>query len=122
MSTAIEMTRPSIGADWRMPVVPHVHSFASALDGASSSHSEIADAAAKLVASALVLPAMRSLQDSPMRMKEGPFAPGAAERRFAPLLHAEFADRVTHAANFGLVQSITERFTGRSAGSLEVTA
>lgn len=76
--------------------------------------SQATEAAEKLVASALVLPALASLQESPLRPKDGPLAMGTAERRFAPLLHAEFADRVTKAANFGLVSSIVERFAGRS--------
>jgi hypothetical protein len=76
--------------------------------------SQATEAAEKFVASALVLPALASLQESPLRPKDGPFAMGTAERRFAPLLHAEFADRVTKAANFGLVTSIVERFAGRS--------
>ena len=71
---------------------------------------EIRDAAAKLVADALVLPAVSMLHDSPMRPKTGPFAASTLEKRFAPLLHAQLADRITTASNFELVHSIAERF------------
>lgn len=72
--------------------------------------SEIRDAAVKLVSDGLVLPAVSMLHDSPLRPKTGPFAPSTLEKRFAPLLHAQLADRITAASNFPLVESIADRF------------
>lgn len=61
----------------------------------------------KLVASALVLPALATLRDSPFR--EGAFAPGTAERRFGPLLDQAVADRVVAGANFPLIDVMVKR-------------
>lgn len=69
------------------------------------------DAATKLVSSALVLPVLASMHDSPLRPHAGPFAAAAAERRFAPLLNQCLADGVVKASNFGLVHAIVDRFT-----------
>ena len=70
------------------------------------------DAAARLVSSALVLPILESLRDTPFL--EGPFAPGHAERRFGPLLDMHLADRITTASGFGLVDAITHRLEARA--------
>jgi hypothetical protein len=67
----------------------------------------------QLVASSLVLPTLATLRESPM--STGPFAPGAAERRFGPLLDQEFADQVTSGANFPLVDAIVSKLA-RSYG------
>jgi hypothetical protein len=64
----------------------------------------------KLVASALVLPALATLRESPFR--EGPFAPGDAERRFGPLLDQAVADRVVQAARFPLIDALVKHSSG----------
>lgn len=61
----------------------------------------------KLVSTALILPALATLRDSPFR--EGAFAPGTAERRFGPLLDQAVADRVVAGANFPLIDVMVER-------------
>ena len=92
-------------------------SFAEQLHIAGASgREELEEAAGNLVSSALVLPALASMHESPLRPKSGPFAPGSAEKRFAPLLEQQFADRITKAARFGLVDVIVNRFANdRSA-------
>ena len=89
-----------------------VDSFQQSLKSAANTdHAALAEAASQLVSSAFVLPVLSSLHDSPFRLKEGPFAASTAEKRFAPLLDQQFADRVTKAANFSLVRSIIDRFS-----------
>lgn len=83
---------------------------------AKDNHAALADAASQLVSSAFVVPVLSSLHDSPFKLKEGPFAAGTAEKRFAPLLDQQLADRITKAANFPLVRSIIDRFTKKDHG------
>lgn len=71
-----------------------------------------------MVSSALVLPVLATLRES--NMSAGPFAPGAAERRFGPLLDQHFADRVTKGSNFPLVDAIVSRLA-RSYGVTATT-
>lgn len=66
-------------------------------------------AATQLVASSLVLPVLASLREDSLHA-DGPFSPGAAERRFGPLLDEKFADQITQAANFSLIDRIVEQF------------
>lgn len=89
-------------------------SFARTLDEAvhRSDRQSLRDAAAALVASALLTPAMSALEHSPFR-GDGPFAAGPAERRFAPLLYQRLADEVSKAANFPLVDQIVDRLVPR---------
>ena len=68
------------------------------------------EAATQLVAAALIMPVLKSLRDSPMLRP--PFAPGLAEKRFAPLLDQQIADRITGASNFSLVDQIVDRLLG----------
>ena len=68
------------------------------------------EAATQLVSAALILPVLESLRDSPMLRP--PFAPGFAEKRFAPLLDQQIADRIAGAANFSLVDQIVDRLLG----------
>jgi Rod binding domain-containing protein len=75
----------------------------------STRKAQLHDAAAKLVASALVQPAFDAMRNSPLRPTDGPFARNTLEKRFAPLLDQQFADRVTQAANFTLVDDIVRR-------------
>ncbi len=68
------------------------------------------EAATQLVAAALIMPVLESLRDSPMLRP--PFAPGVAEKRFAPLLDQQIADRIAGASNFSLVDQIVDRLLG----------
>lgn len=68
------------------------------------------EAATQLVAAALIMPVLESMRDSPMLRP--PFAPGLAEKRFAPLLDQQIADRIAGAANFSLVDQIVDRLLG----------
>jgi hypothetical protein len=80
-----------------------------------SPRQDIRAAAAQFVADALVAPALSTLHQSPMRPKSGPFAASSLEKRFAPLLEAQLADRMTTAANFRLIDTIADRFDRQSA-------
>ncbi len=73
------------------------------------------EAATQLVAEALIMPVLESMRDSPMLRP--PFAPGFAEKRFAPLLDQQIADRITGASNFSLVDQIVDRLLGPIAPS-----
>lgn len=79
---------------------------------AAQDREAVREAATKLVSSALVMPVLQSLRDSPFN--DGPFAPGATERRFGPLLDQHLADRVTGAGRFPLVDAIVDRFAAAS--------
>ena len=74
-------------------------------------HDDLRDAATKLVSSALIVPALASLHESPLRPTSGPFAVSNVEKRFGPLLDQQFADRVTKAAKFKLVDAIVDRYS-----------
>ena len=74
------------------------------------------DAASRMVSTAFVAPILESLNQSPLRPTQGPFALGAAEKRFLPLLHQELADRITTSANFGLIESIVNRYQPKTEG------
>jgi len=87
------------------------HSAPSSSNGADEN---LRDAATKLVASALVLPALSSLHQSPLRPQSGPFAPATAEKRFGPLLDVQYADRITKASRFGLVDAIVNRLSSNT--------
>ncbi len=63
--------------------------------------------ASQLVSSAFIVPVLESMRESPFL--EGPFAPGFAERRFAPMLDEQIADRIARASNFPLVDRIVDR-------------
>ncbi len=67
-------------------------------------------AAAQLVASTFIMPVLQSMHDSPFL--KPPFAPGFAEKRFQPLLDQQFADRLTSAARFPLIDVIVDRLMG----------
>lgn len=68
------------------------------------------ESAEALVSTAFVMPVLQMMHDSPWRPREGAFAPGAAEKRFSPLLDQRFADAIVKSANFPLVQSIVDRY------------
>ncbi|MHC4414920.1 MAG: hypothetical protein ACYS0G_06525 [Planctomycetota bacterium] len=66
--------------------------------------------ATQLVSSAFIVPVLSSLRESPFL--EPPFAPGFAEKRFAPVMDQLVADRIAAAANFSLVDAIVDRLLG----------
>ncbi len=80
--------------------------FGDVLGGALNrpQQSEAREAASQLVASAFIEPALASLREG--TFAEPPFAAGFVERRFAPLLDLQIADRITASANFPLVDLI----------------
>jgi len=61
-------------------------------------------AAEELVAQALVRPVLASLRET--NQAAAPFAPGAAEKQFAPLLDAIFAQRIVASERFPLVDAV----------------
>jgi Rod binding domain-containing protein len=83
--------------------------------GAESRHDTARTAAAQLVSSAFVLPVLEAMREDPLGSDSGPFAPGAAEKRFGPLLDQQFADRITSASNFPLIDAIVSRYQDISA-------
>jgi hypothetical protein len=74
------------------------------------------EAAQQMVASAFIMPVLAELRESPFL--NGPFAPGAAERRFGPLLDQHVADRITASDRFPLIDQITEHLLAAEARSL----
>ncbi len=117
------MIDPLPGLDARMPTAPGARlgglgrdadaglSFADILDRTdrpTGSPADLARAAAgRLVASSFIMPLPTSLRESTTAAE--PFAPGPAERRFAPMLDWIIADRITEAANFSLIDAIVDR-------------
>ncbi len=87
-------------------------SFAKSLQKAAQAHGRPAarQAATELVASALLVPVLDAMYERPFA--KAPFAPTAAEKRFAPLLSQHMADRIIGAANFSLVNTILDRLLG----------
>ncbi len=83
--------------------------FGDVLGGALNrpQQSDARVAASQLVASAFIEPALASLREG--AFAEPPFAAGFVERRFAPLLDLQIADRITASANFPLVDLIVRR-------------
>lgn len=81
-------------------------------DEAAERKAEAREAANQLVASTFIIPILGKLRDS--SMAEGPFAPGAAEKRFGPMLDQHMADRIIEASNFDIVDAIAERYAGMS--------
>ena len=92
-------------------------SFAKALQKEAQTHGRTAarQAATELVASALLVPVLDAMYERPLA--EPPFAPTAAEKRFAPMLSQHMADRIIGAANFSLVDTILDRLLGPEAPS-----
>ena len=87
-------------------------SFARALQEEAQTHGRSAarQAATELVAQALLVPVLDAMYERPLA--EAPFAPTAAEKRFAPMLSQNMADRIMGAANFPLVDTILDRLLG----------
>lgn len=94
--------------------------FASILSkraGVNATPQERAQTAAEeFVSSALVKPVLSLLRGS--SRASAPFAPGAHEKLFAPLLDAELASRITRAQGFDLVDSVARQLQGRG-GTLQ---
>lgn len=78
-----------------------------------SSADKARNAATSFVASALLMPILGTLHESPFELKP-PFAPGVAEKRFAPMLDQHLSDRIAKASNFDLVDAIVKRFVPAS--------
>ena len=93
--------------------------FAESLQKAAQTHGRPAarEAATQLVASALLVPVLDAMYERPFA--EPPFAPTAAEKRFAPLLSQHMADRIIGAGNFSLVDVILDRLLGPEAPAPE---
>ena len=72
---------------------------------------ELRTAATALVASSFIVPILQSLREDPI-LEGGPFAPGAAERRFGPLLDEKIADRLTAGAALPLVDTVVDHMIG----------
>ncbi len=87
-------------------------SFARALQEEAQTHGRPAarQAATELVAQALLVPVLNAMYERPLA--EAPFAPTAVEKRFAPMLSQNMADRIMGAANFPLVDTILDRLLG----------
>jgi len=79
-----------------------------------STNSSLREAAGQLVADAFILPLLKTMHDSPLRATSGPFAAGAAEKRFMPLLDQQFADRITQSDQFPLVDSVVKHLSKAS--------
>ncbi len=93
------------------PMQPLANAANSAIGGSREGMST-RDIAAELVATAFIMPAMETMRNSPF--KSDLFAPGAAERRFGPMLDREIAGRLTQRQGFSLVDAVAERI--RSMG------
>ncbi len=98
---------------------PGGESFAESLQKAAQTYGRPAarEAATQLVASALLVPVLDTMYERPLA--QPPFAPTAAEKRFAPLLSQHLADRIIGAANFPLVDAILDRLLGPEAPAPE---
>jgi Rod binding domain-containing protein len=79
---------------------------AAAQDGGAEA---VRQAATQLVAVALIQPVLAELRGSTMAAE--PFAPGDAERRFAPLLDQHLSDRIAGSMQFGLIDAIVTKFS-----------
>ncbi len=106
----VKLARP--GPAGAMGNEPRGASFAEALQKEAQTHGRSAarQAATELVASALLVPVLDAMYERPLA--EPPFAPTAAEKRFAPMLSQHMADRIIGAANFPLVDTILDRLLG----------
>lgn len=104
-----------------MPVAPTPFAGGTQLDAfvAAQARSprlfadEARRAAEQLVASSLVVPVLAQLHEGPFRSEL--FAPGSAERRFAPMLDQHLADRITASGRFPIVDAIADRLSGRDS-------
>jgi hypothetical protein len=66
------------------------------------------EAAMQMIASTFIVPVLSEARQG--EFLEEPFAPGDSERRFGPLFDQELADRIVHAAEFPMLDSILRRY------------
>jgi Rod binding domain-containing protein len=78
---------------------------------------ELRKSAEQLVASALLMPVLEEMSNSPLRPEDGPFAENIVEKRFGPLLHQHLADRMMQSRSFGLVDAVIARLSPASNGA-----
>ncbi|RMD66319.1 MAG: hypothetical protein D6824_01125 [Planctomycetota bacterium] len=103
--------QPSLDAAGERSLLAAAGPFANALARAQAA-SPLGDAAQlspreaaeELVAQALVKPVLASLRET--NQAAAPFAPTAAEKQFAPLLDAIFAQRIVASERFPLVDAV----------------
>jgi Rod binding domain-containing protein len=74
------------------------------------------EAARQLVATTFIQPLLEQLNE-PTLMSGGPFMPGDAERRFAPLLQQHLADRIVEAGRFPLADAVKRSLLAKSHGA-----
>jgi hypothetical protein len=65
----------------------------------------------KLVASALIKPLLKQVQDSPFRVER--FHGGQGEKAFQQRLHTVLADRITRSANFNVAEAVYDKMSQR---------
>ena len=110
---------PAIPSGSRAPASSDA--FADMLRGASDADREdrVRTAAEQFVSSAFLAPLLALVRDA--SISEGPFSPGAAERRFGPMLDQHLADRVVQSGNFPLVTKLEEHMRGLAGLPAPVT-
>lgn len=70
-------------------------------------------AAQELVSIALVQPILKELRDT--NQAAGPFAPGAAEKAFGPLLDAAMAKQIVSGQGFDVVDAVATKIANPGA-------
>jgi len=89
--------------------------FAEALNRAGArdrdAQGAVREAAEQLVAHALILPLLKSMENDPFRSEM--FHGGQAEKAFGAQLHEILAERMSRKSDFPLVDAIEQRFTPR---------
>ena len=119
----LDALQPSMIPMTAMPQSPPVAEagFAAQLQAVQARGETARTAAEQLVAQTLVLPVLSSMREGPFL--EGPFKPGNAERRFAPLLDQYMADSITASSRSTLVDSVVDRLLSQGSPSqVEVMA
>ncbi len=100
------------------PRIPALTQSADPFVSPQQRTAQLRDAATRLVSSALVQPALASMHDSPLRPATGPFAPSTVEKRFSPMLDEHFADRITKAGKFNLIDRVISQFSRNQSASV----
>ncbi len=70
------------------------------------------DAAAGLVAEALILPVLTQVRQSSFN-SDGPFSPGIGEKSFGPQFDMQLADRLAHSPQMGVTNALAKRLLKR---------
>jgi Rod binding domain-containing protein len=84
---------------------------------------QLDEAATQFVAISFIQPILQQMRQS--SIAEEPFAPGAGERRFAPLLDQHLADRIVGSSNFPIVDVVKRHLAGdayAAAGEMKAYA